>query len=63
MLEQLSHVVRSPTLQQGGDEGRGHAAGAQQHGVAHLELPLWNPTQNDSGHSSQEAHHGGLDLE
>jgi len=50
------------TLQHGGYEGRGHAAGAEQHRVAHLELPFRDPTENHGGHGGQEAHHGGLDL-
>lgn len=51
------------TLQQGGYEGRGHTAGAQQHSVAHLELPLWDPTKNHCCNGSQETHHSGLNLE
>lgn len=50
------------TLQQGGYEGCGHTAGAQQHSVAHLKLPLWDPPQNYRCHGSQEPHHGGLYL-
>lgn len=50
------------TLQQGGYEGCGHTAGAQQHSVAHLKLPLWDPPQNYGSHGSQEPHHGGLYL-
>lgn len=51
------------TLQQGGYEGRGHTAGAQQHSVTHLKLPLRDPPKNHSCYSSQEAHHSSLNLE
>lgn len=51
------------TLQQGRYEGCGHAAGAQQHSVAHLELPLRDPPENHSCYGSQETHHSGLNLE
>lgn len=51
------------TLQQGGYEGCGHAAGAEQHSVAHLELPLRDPTKNHGCYGSQETHHSGLNLE
>lgn len=50
------------TLQQGGYEGRGHAAGTEQHGMAHLKLPLWDPPQNNSRHGRQESHHRCLYL-
>lgn len=51
------------TLQQGGYEGCGHAAGAEQHSVAHLELPLRDPSKNHGCYGSQETHHSGLNLE
>ena len=50
------------TLQQGGYEGRGHAAGAEQHGVAHLELPLWDPAEDHGCYGGQETHHCSLNL-
>lgn len=50
------------TLEQGGYEGCGHAAGTQQHSMAHLELPLRDPAQHHRCDSSQEPHHGGLHL-
>lgn len=50
------------TLQQGGYEGRGHTAGAEQHSVAHMELPFWDPTKNHGSYGGQETHHSGLNL-
>lgn len=76
-LQETEHVLKRPdvkqqhhhrvtvcvfTLQQGGYEGRGHAAGAQQHSVAHLKLPLWNPTKNHGCYGRQETHNSGLNL-
>lgn len=56
------HSVCVFTLQQGGYEGRGHAAGAEQNSVAHLKLPLWNPTKNHGCYGRQETHNSGLNL-
>lgn len=55
-------AVRRLTQQQGGDEGRGHAAGAQEHSVTQLELALWDPAKDHGRDRRQEAHHSGLDL-
>ena len=70
------HTVQSPlpslatpgdpwwplTLEQGCDEGSGHACGAHQHGVTHLELSLGDPAQHHGRHGRQEAHHRRLHL-
>lgn len=50
------------TLQQGGDEGRGHTAGTQQHSVTHLELSFRDPAKNNGCHCCQKPHHCCLDL-
>lgn len=57
------HACVGFTLKKGGYEGCGHAAGAQQHGMAHLKLPLWNPPEDHGRDGSQETHHSGLHLE
>lgn len=50
------------TLQQGGDEGRGHTAGAEQHSVTHLKLSFRDPAKSNGCHRCQKPHHCSLDL-
>ena len=50
------------TQDQGGNGGRGHAAGTEQKGVRDAEVAIRDPAEDHSGDGRQEAHHRGLHL-
>lgn len=50
------------TQHQGGNEGCGHTAGAQQEGMWDAKVAIRDPAKDDSCDGCQEAHHCGLNL-
>ena len=50
------------TQDQGGDGGRGHAAGTEQEGMWDAEVAVRDPAEDHGGDGRQEAHHCGLHL-
>lgn len=50
------------TQDQGGDEGRGHAAGTEQEGVRDTEVAIRDPAKDNGCDGCQEAHDRGLHL-
>lgn len=51
------------TQDQGGNEGRGHAAGTEQEGVRDTEVAVRDPAEDDGCDGCQEAHDRGLHLQ
>lgn len=50
------------TQYQGGNEGRGHAAGTEQEGMWDTEVAVRDPAKDNGCDGRQEAHHRGLHL-
>lgn len=55
-------LLPSLTQHQGGNEGCGHAAGAQQEGMRDTKVAIRDPAKDDGSDGCQKAHHRGLHL-